>query len=288
MSVFVRQNSVPITYKSGDPWTILSPVEQAIKAKIENVGTPLKEWDVRVNRGILTGLNDAFIITDEVRKKLIEDDPKSAEIIRPILRGRDIYRDRLDFHNLFLINSHNGYVSEDGDVVERIKIEEYPAVKNWLDNGSWNKMVDKISNIDRLTKRTDQGDTPYNLRSLAYMDDFNIPKILFSEMVKEPQFYLDKDNYFANDTVTFITGENMDNLVKMLNSKTIFTIYKNFYAGGGLGQKGVRVKKTFLESLPLMMNLIINSDNSTDIEEEIQQALNLTNIEKEWINKQNN
>lgn len=86
MSVYVRHNSVSITYKGNEAWTILSPIEQAIKSKIESVGVPLKEWKVRINRGILTGLNDAFIVTDEVRKKLIQEDPNSAQIIRPVTR----------------------------------------------------------------------------------------------------------------------------------------------------------------------------------------------------------
>ncbi|MGL4267947.1 MAG: TaqI-like C-terminal specificity domain-containing protein, partial [Weissella cibaria] len=203
-------------------------------------------------------------------------------IIRPILRGRDIYKDRIEFANLYVITAYKGI----NEIIE----SRYPAVFRHLK--TFETQLKQRGQVEGKPGKTGSMQHHWteldNNISLEKLDDFNIPKILFSEMVKEPQFYLDKDNYFANDTVTFITGENMDNLVKMLNSKTIFTIYKNFYAGGGLGQKGVRVKKTFLESLPLMMNLIINSDNSTDIEEEIQQALNLTNIEKEWINKQNN
>src|SRR5690625_4533485 len=77
---------------SEESWIILTPIEQSIKEKIERVGTPLKEWDIKINRGVLTGFNKAFIIDGETRKKLIQEDPKSAEIIRPILRGRDIKR----------------------------------------------------------------------------------------------------------------------------------------------------------------------------------------------------
>ncbi|MDR2651615.1 MAG: Eco57I restriction-modification methylase domain-containing protein, partial [Prevotellaceae bacterium] len=91
LGVFVRQNASICNFNS-DSWVILSPVEQSIKAKIEAVGTPLKDWDINIYRGILTGYNDAFIISGEKRKELIEQDPKSAEIIRPILRGRDIKR----------------------------------------------------------------------------------------------------------------------------------------------------------------------------------------------------
>ena len=66
-----------------DSWVVLSPIEQRIKAKIEVIGTPLKDWDINIYRGILTGCNEAFIIDGKKRKELIRQDPKSEEIIRP-------------------------------------------------------------------------------------------------------------------------------------------------------------------------------------------------------------
>jgi hypothetical protein len=70
---------------------VLSPIEQRIKAKIEAVGTPLKDWDINIYRGILTGYNEAFIISGEKRKELLEQDPKSEEIIRRLKRSFPIY-----------------------------------------------------------------------------------------------------------------------------------------------------------------------------------------------------
>lgn len=82
-SVFVRQQGTECNYSTKESWTILSPIEQSIKRKIEAVGTPLKDWDINIYRGILTGYNDAFIIDGVTKDKLIKEDPKSAEIIRP-------------------------------------------------------------------------------------------------------------------------------------------------------------------------------------------------------------
>ena len=84
-------------------WVILSPIEQSIKRKIEAVGTLLKDWNVKIYRGILTGYNDAFIIDGAKKDELIAADPKSAEIIRPILRGRDIKRYSYEFADLYII-----------------------------------------------------------------------------------------------------------------------------------------------------------------------------------------
>ena len=284
MSDYIKQYAVKIDYKLGESWIILNEIEQSIKEKIEAVGTPLKDWNIKINRGILTGLNEAFIISKEKRDELIKADPKSAKIIRPILRGRDIKRNEIDFQDIYIINSHNGYISEDGTKIPPININDYPAIKNWLDNGEWNTKPKKGSNYERLEKRTDKGITPYNLRSLAYMDDFSKPKILFSEMVQNPQFYLDKYNYVVNDTVTFISGENLDNLIKFLNSQIVFGVFKIFYAGGGLGEKGIRVKKTFLQDLPIPQVPLL-AKNYDDIDKEIQSILALSNQEVDCLSE---
>ncbi|MFR0678786.1 MAG: hypothetical protein ACLSIO_13970, partial [Dysgonomonas mossii] len=97
-SVFIRQNSVNCEF-GVESWVILSSLEQSIRSKIELVGTPLKDWDIDIYRGVLTGYNEAFIIDSETKEKLIKEDSKSAEIIRPILRGRDIKRYGYEFAN---------------------------------------------------------------------------------------------------------------------------------------------------------------------------------------------
>ena len=108
---------------------MLSPVEQSIKRKIEAVGTPLKDWDINIYRGVLTGCNEAFIIDSEKREEILancqtEDErQRTAELIRPILRGRDIKRYGYDWANLYLIAT---FPSRHYD------IDRYPAVKQYL------------------------------------------------------------------------------------------------------------------------------------------------------------
>jgi len=109
MSDFVQQQNTVCEFSSSDSWVILSPIEQSIKRKIEAVGTPLKDWDIQINYGIKTGFNDAFIISTEKRNEILancqtEDErQRTAELIRPILRGRDIKRYGYDWANLWLI-----------------------------------------------------------------------------------------------------------------------------------------------------------------------------------------
>jgi len=155
LSVYISQNSALQKFNSNS-WCILNPLEQSIKEKIEKIGTPLKNWDVNIYRGVLTGLNEAFIIDGVKKDELIRKDPKSAEIIRPILRGRDIKRYDYDFADKWIINTHNGSKTQ-----KRIDVNNYPAIKEHFDQY-----------YEKLAKRDDQGDTPYNLRCCAYMDDY--------------------------------------------------------------------------------------------------------------------
>ena len=129
LSVFVQQQGTFCDFPGGDSWVILSPIEQSIKRKIEAVGTPLKDWDIQINYGIKTGFNDAFIITSEKRDEILancatEDERKKTdELIRPILRGRDIKRYGYEWAKLYLIATFPA---------RHYDIEQYPAVKQYL------------------------------------------------------------------------------------------------------------------------------------------------------------
>ena len=208
-SVFVQQQGVECDFSSSDSWVILSPIEQSIKRKIEAVGTPLKDWDINIYRGVLTGYNDAFIISTEKRNEILancqseEEHKKTAELIRPILRGRDIKRYGYDWANLWLINTHNGIKGK----LPRIHIENYPAVKAHLDQ-YW----------DKISTRADKGDTPYNLRNCAYLEDFNKPKIIWKRIGSILRFSYDVKGHFGLDSTCFATGQHIAYLCCVLNS----------------------------------------------------------------------
>ena len=279
LSDYIKHHSIRCRFDNSESWVILSEIEQRIKTKIEAVGTPLRDWDINIYRGILTGCNEAFII-DKVKKEEIlancqtdEERQKTAEIIRPILRGRDIKRYGYEFADLYLIHTHNG-VKEKG--IKRINIEDYPAVKAHLDLF-----------YPQLEKRADQGDTPYNLRNCAYIEDFSKQKIMYSEIVREPQFYLDnKGEFFAEATSFIMTGSNLEYLYHLLHSKTITYFFKTFYAGGGLGGDGYRYKKVFLEKLPIPhIKNKIEFKTEDDVEKYVCTAYNLSEEEIKLITK---
>ncbi|WRD04108.1 class I SAM-dependent DNA methyltransferase [Helicobacter pylori] len=222
-----------------------------LRDKIESVGTPLKDWDIQIYRGILTGTNEAFIIPTEKRDAILnacktkEERKRTEKLIKPILRGKDIKRYSYEWADLWVINTHNGYTSALKSKIPPIDIEKYPATKAHLD-AHW----------DTIATRCDQGDTPYHLRNCAYLEDFEKEKIVYGEIVQEPRFYLDNGEcelgYFYAEATSFIlTGEHLCYLLGMLHSKLITFAFKTFYAGGGLGESGYRYKKAFIERLPI-------------------------------------
>ena len=212
LSDFVQQQDIICDFSTSDSWVILSPIEQSIKRKIEAVGTPLKDWDINIYRGVLTGCNEAFIIDTAKRDEIIsncqtEDERKrTAELIRPILRGRDIKRYGYVDNGLFLINTHNGIRNK----LPRIDINDYPAVKTHLDQ-YW----------DRISTRADKGDTPYNLRNCAYLEDFSKPKIIWKIIGSRLAFAIDNNGIMLNNACYLLTGNHLAHILGFLNSSPL-------------------------------------------------------------------
>jgi hypothetical protein len=254
MSVFVRQNAIAMEYTK-DSWAILNPIEQSIKAKIEKYGTPLKDWDVSIYRGILTGCNEAFIISGEQRKKLIAEDPKSDEIIRPILRGRDIKRYGYEFADLWLINIECGYTNKHrGNIPpEEFIKSKYPAIYKHFMHVANAKTKGK-----GLIARDDKGDYWWELRSCAYTNDFSEHKIVFSRISgDEPCFAYDDTGIMTNDTGYIIIGNDLEYLLDKLCSKIYWFAFKRFYMGGGIDKE---FKVNNLENLPIPLPSSANID----------------------------
>ena len=189
---------------------------------------------MKINYGIKTGFNEAFIIDRAKKDELIAADPKSAEIIRPILRGRDIKRYTYEFADLWLIATHNG-IREKG--IPPVNVKKYPAIKAHLDQF-----------YAALEKRFDKGDTPYNLRSCAYTDDFSKQKIVWGNLCLSAQYTLVGEQYFISAPATMIVpGDRY--LLSVLNSKIA-----DFYVRSlGVTRNGgyFEYKPMFIEKLPV-------------------------------------
>ena len=215
------------------PWSILSATEQSVLGKMREKGTALNDWDLRINFGIKTGYNKAFIIDTKTKDALVAKEPKSAEIIKPVLRGRDIGRYQAQWAGIWLIVTHNGY----GDVAA-IDVEDYPAVKEHLDGFD-----------AQLKKRSDKGKTPYNLRNCAYYHEFAKEKLLWIELVEEGRFAYDSSGIFGEATTFMMTGDSLKYLCALLNSTLIRWFLQQIAPTSGMGT--FRWKKVYVETIPI-------------------------------------
>ncbi|QWO87378.1 hypothetical protein J5W67_04130 [Candidatus Akkermansia timonensis] len=201
--------------------------------------------------------------------------------MRPILRGRDIKRYGYEWANLWIINTHNGIKGK----LPRIDVNEYPAIKAHLDQ-YW----------DKISKRADKGDTPYNLRNCAYMEDFCKQQIVWIELSDNPKFALTQNIISAN-TVFFLTGEHILHLLGLLNSKLI-TWYFRHCIGTTSGVGTNRWLKYTIEQIPISspnaeiesLASKISENYKEDLDEEIDYKVclsyNLNEMEISYITEQ--
>ena len=189
-------------------WKILPKIHFDILKKMQN-GTALKDMPITIYRGILTGYNDAFYIDGTTRERLIAEDPKSAELIHPLLRGRDLQAWYTSNDDQYMINPHNG-IPKKG--VMPINIEDYPVIKRHLDQY-----------LPQLTKRGDKGVTPYNLRACDYLEKFYKPKIMYPNMTSKFPFIYDDKGFLGNQKTFIIAADddtiNLKYITAILNSK---------------------------------------------------------------------
>ena len=246
-----QQNSI-CDFATSDSWVILSPIEQSIKKKIEAVGTPLKDWDINIYRGVLTGCNEAFIIDSEKRDEILancqtEDErQRTAELIRPILRGRDIKRYGYDWANLYLIAT---FPSRHYD------IDRYPAVKQYLLSFGIERLEQTgkthIVDGEKVKARKKTNNKWFETQdSISYWEDFSRPKIMYPNMTKYIPFYFDEKGFYQNDKSFMITGANVAYLTAFLNSSLFkFCFLDNFPELQG----GTReLRKIFFDKIPVL------------------------------------
>lgn len=240
---------------SKESFTFSDENTSALKAKIERIGTPLKEWyGLNINYGIKTGLNEAFIITTEKRNEILAkckdeaEKERTAKLIRKMLRGRDIKRYSYEWAGLWVINTHNGYKNQNGEKVEAINIEHYPSLKKHFDEF-----------YPQLEKRADKGLTPYNLRNCAYLDEFEKEKIVWNPVSGEYLFSYIKEHIFFNNSLFMMTLDvfSLKYILAFMNSncyKWLITLKTNLIQTGSYAY-GAKDK---IEKLPIPK---INSKN---------------------------
>ncbi|HOK57061.1 MAG TPA: TaqI-like C-terminal specificity domain-containing protein [bacterium] len=265
---------------SDNAWTLADERVLALKEKIEKIGKPLKDWDVKIYFGIKTGFNEAFIIDTKTRDGILancktqEERKRTEEIIKPILRGRDIGRYYYKWAGLWVIKIESGWTNKNrrNEKPEEFFKKMSPSIYRHLISFA-NKEVE--GSRKGLLNRDDQGDYWWELRNCAYYPEFEKEKIVWQEIVREPSFAYDNTGIYCEATSFLMTGKNLKYIIGLLNSKPVMFFFRNYYAGGGLGEEGYRYKKAFLKQLPLPPITPQNQPLVTQIESLVSQILNV-------------
>ncbi|MHB8335804.1 MAG: Eco57I restriction-modification methylase domain-containing protein [Ignavibacteriaceae bacterium] len=203
---YFANHSVQLNDLSENTWKIGNDLEMLINQKIEKIGKPLAKFDVEFYAGIKTAFNPAFHIDGYIKKKLTTQDLKNKEIIKPLLRGKDIKRYHYSYQNLYLINTHNGVKELD---ISRIDVvQDYPVIYDYLKQFK-----------NDLIIRQDQGVHWTNLRNCAFLEEFKKEKIVWLEISDKANYAFDDKGMYLTNSAYFLTGKNLKYLLAILNSK---------------------------------------------------------------------
>jgi len=213
-----RAYPVDVSGLDDEGWSLTDGRTQALLTKLNTAGVPLGTYvDGKIYRGVLTGLNEAFVIDEETKERLIAEDPKSAEIIKPFLAGRDIKRYQPVATGKYLIFTRRGIHLEDypaiGGYLEQFKEKLMPKPKDWLSGKTW-------------PGRKQGSYKWYEIQdSIDYYLEFEKPKIIYPNICKRPEFTYDESNKYTNQKC-FIISIPDKYLLGIMNSKLNFFLFK--------------------------------------------------------------
>lgn len=232
-------------------WNLSSSLEQDLLKKIQAAGIPLGKYvEGKIYYGIKTGLNEAFVINDETKNRLIQEDPKSSEIIKPFLVGKDIKRFQPPISDKHLIFFPKGFTKNNSKGFKspwRWVEENYPAIANYL-----------LQFEVKAKKRCDQGDYWWELRACDYYGEFEKPKICWGNLCKESPFNIIYESYYINAPAVFIPVSDLY-LLGLVSSSILWYFLTNISAGRNGGY--IEAKPIYVSQIPIRA---INSSYETE------------------------
>lgn len=251
-------------------WIITDKLTHEIRDKVEKQGKVLSKWEVNIFRGILTGFNKAFIIDKKTRDKLIKEDEKSAELLKPMLRGRDVQRYYYEHSDLYLIATFPSL---------NLDIEEYPAIKNHLSEylpkikQTGESFINSEGKKEKTRKKT-SGKWFETQDSIAYWENFNDDKIIYPNMTKFLPFTLDKEGSYTNQKCFILSGKHLHFLVAFFNSKLFKLCFEESFPE--LQGNTRELNKVIFETIPVKA-----PNNENPFIEKVDQILALKKADPE-------
>ena len=299
MSDFLKHAGRRCAFAGSGAWVVLSEIEQSIKRKIEAVGKPLRDWDVSINYGIKTGFNDAFIVTTQKRDEILascrtdEEREKTSNIIRPILRGRDIKRYSYEWADLWLIATFPSM---------HYDIEQYPAIKEHLLSFGMERLEqtgkEYVVDGQHIKARKKTNNKWFETQdSISYVDFLSQHKIVWKRVGSILRFSYDENQFLTLDSTCFAVGKNIEYICCVLNSSMGHYLLKDA-PQTGTGDLLISVQAIEPLRLPIIseeddslfigwLNQLILSQDGTSLEQVVLNKIfdlyGLTPVEREFI-----
>ena len=294
----MQTHSQAITF-GANAWSILNDIELSIKNKIEAAGTPLKDWNVDIFRGVLTGYNDAFIISSETREKILEncadesEKQRTSAIIRPILRGRDIKRYSYEYADQYIIATFPS---------RQYNIDDYPTLKQFLLSFGIERLEqtgkEYIIDGEKVKARKKTNNKWFETQdSISYWDQFSKPKIVWAELSRTGNSFAYSDDGAMVLNTCYILSFNdnefhekeLNTLLGFLNSN-VALFYLDIISSK-LDETGWRWLKQFVELIPVPVQMVFKEDgqltdkDSASINAQLYQQLGLSPDETEYLER---
>ena len=249
---YFESNKVELRDLDVGSWIVAAKSSFDIKQSVEKQGMPLSDWNVEINYGLKTGLNEAFVIDGETKVKLIEADERSAEVMRPLLRGKDVSKFYPEFKDYWLLFipwhfplHFQKEISGPSEKAEKLFAKTYPAVFNHL------------KNYQRQLSSRNKAEVGIRYEWYAlqrwganYWNDFEKPKIIYPNMTKYMGFaYDEKDHFYSNDKSFIMVGENLKYICAFLNSRLFRYCFSDNFPELQGGTRELR--KVFFDKIPI-------------------------------------
>ena len=222
---YFEENNSRLDSLDNSEWILLSKNDHLIKKHIEEVSTPLSSYNLQISRGIITGLNEAFIIPESEKRELEQADPKSKVLLKKFLGGRDIHKYKVDWNNEWLIYSHSD-----------VKETDFPKIIRHL-----TPFRDNLE-ARRGGMNPKTGEVPYkwwqlqvDYYSSGTYKNYELPKIMWAELSDKQKFTFDDTGIYPNKTIFIITGDLIKPLLAVLNSKVTLWFFNQTSTTSGMG-----------------------------------------------------
>jgi len=275
---FILKNSksIPQEKLSNNAWTLADDKVLALKEKIERIGKPLKDWNIKIYYGIKTGYNEAFIIDTETRSRILanckdeEERKRTEEIIKPVLRGRDIEKYYYKWAGLWIICTFPS---------KRIDINKYAALKDYL-AGFGNRLLQDGNPGHRKKSLNQWFETQDNI---AYYTEFEKEKIVWAETADKIKMSIVPAGLYLSKTCFMLVGGDLKFIAGISNSKLIdWYVRQSIHK---LGEKGIYASGYYMERLPISPLTTQNQPIANQIVSLVDQILSITQTEDYEHNK---